>query len=1154
LSGSYVELHVRSAFSLLRAGSSVEALVARAAEVGLPALALTDYMTLAGVVRFQAACAKAGIHPIVGAELAIADPVFGDAAVPANLVVLAENAAGYARLCQLLTEANLRTPDQPVIPFTTLAAVVSDGLVVLTGGSQGTLVRLLAARQREQASAVVKRYRDVFGPERVFIELQHHQLPESRLLLQDLSRLAKEVDLRCVATNGVCYATREDYPIYDLLTCVRLGIHIDTPHRERPRNDEAYLKPPAELLALFDSLPRGDAALAATNEIAGRCRLTLLKGVCTAPEVSLPAGETPTSQLRRLCEVGLRERYANRPAAQAKDSLERRQLNHELEVIDHLELEEFFLCVQQIVCAARSMGIRISGRGSAANSLVAYLLGITGVDPIQHHLLFERFLNPERRGMPDIDLDVQSDRRDELIRYVERTYNAQHAAMVANVITYRPRLALRDTAKALGFPLPLVSRLTKVLPHYCDPERLPSYAEELTHVITHATTDPAQPGRERDSLSEAVRDRCLDRLPLALQLAARLYGLPRHLSLHNGGLVLTREPLSQLLPVRISANGVRALEVDKDDVERLGLIKFDLLGLRTLGAVEEALALIEETAGVRPDIDHLPTMPPDPATMRLIRAGQTLAVFQIESPGQWHLLAQTQPDTFDDLIVQTALFRPGPIQANMVHPYVERRQHYQAHQKSHQTGQAQSRPPQTRGQREAVQTPWHGPPDDFWIAHSVIGPILRDSEGILLFQEQILMIAHAFAGLSYAEADNFRRAMSHARSPREMAAMRERFLAGALALGESSADAERVFEAISHFVGYGFCKSHAAEFSRTIYQTAWLKAHYPAQYLAAFLSSQPAGYFPPHVVLEEAKRLGIPVLPVDINASEDRFSVERVGSRDCSRWAIRIGLRQIQGVGEEPARAILFERQRPFTSLQDLCARMRPRGLNWTAASALVWSGACDSLRPRLERRQRLWQLHELWPLIDPTATGAHAATGRKRRRAGYSPKAIGTPRERRSEETRDGIQQLPLAWENAFALQSPLPKLPSLSHMERLALDYQLLGMSALAHPMRLRRRQLRHRGIYAIAELASVPEGQITRVAGWVISAQRPPTANGMGFLVLEDETGRLSVAVPPRLALQLHRLVRETQEVIVRGQVERIRWYRSVLALDLLPLKME
>jgi error-prone DNA polymerase len=561
------------------------------------------------------------------------------------------------------------------------------------------------------------------------------------------------------------------------------------------------------------------------------------------------------------------------------DSSYRRQLEHELAVISRLELEEFFLCVHDIVSAARAMGIRCSGRGSAANSLVAYLLGITGVDPLHHGLLFERFLNPERRGMPDIDIDIQSDRRDELIRYVEGAYTERHAAMVANVNTYRTRGALRDAAKALGFPLPLVNFMTKVLPHHTGRAQLAAYHNELARVV--ATCDDAQ-----------ARARCLRRLPLLLRLAPRIVGLPRHLSLHNGGMVLSREPLADLLPVRISANGVRALEVDKDDVERLGLIKFDLLGLRTLGAIEEALALIEETTGSRPNVDSLPTDPPDAATMDLVRAGQTLAVFQIESPGQWHLLAQTQPQTFDDLIVQTALFRPGPLQANMVHPYVTRRQ---------------------QRQRDAVQTPWHGtPPDDFWTCHPVLGAILRDTEGILLFQEQILEIAHQFAGLSYAEADGFRRAMSHSRTPDEMEAMRERFVSGVLARGETLEDATRVFDAISNFVGYGFCKSHAAEFARTIYQTAWLKAHYPAHYLAAFLTAQPAGFFPPHVVLEEAKLLGIPVLPVDINRSEDRFTVERVGASNgrAGHWAIRLGLRQVAHVGDELAQAILWERRR----------------------------------------------------------------------------------------------------------------------------------------------------------------------------------------------------------------------------------------------------
>ncbi|MGZ3674986.1 MAG: helix-hairpin-helix domain-containing protein, partial [Ktedonobacterales bacterium] len=644
------------------------------------------------------------------------------------------------------------------------------------------------------------------------------------------------------------------------------------------------------------------------------------------------------------------------------------------------------------------------------------------------------------------------------------------------------------------------------------------------------------------------RDRCLRRLPLLLDLATRLCGLPRHLSLHNGGMVLTREPLLDLLPVRVSANGVRALEVDKDDVERLGLIKFDLLGLRTLGAVEEALSLIGETTGARPDIDHLPTTPPDPRTMRLIRAGQTLAVFQIESPGQWHLLAQTQPQTFDDLIVQTALFRPGPIQGGFVHPYIERRQAQQAcqTQRAQHGGQ---RDIQQRAQRDAVQTPWKGAsPDDFWTTHPLLGPILQESEGILLFQEQILEIAHAFAGLSYAQADGFRRAMSHARDRHEMEAMRTRFVAGACLRGETRTDAERVFDAIGAFIGYGFCKSHAAEFARTIYQTAWLKAHYPAHYLAAFLSSQPAGFFPPHVVLEEAKLLGIPVLPIDVNRSEDRFSVERVGAPGYERWAIRIGLRQVAQIGDDLARTILWDRrgapgaqgayERPFTTLADLCARLRPTGLTWKAAEALVLSGACDGLSPRMDRRRRLWQLHLLWPLIS-----ARCPRIRARRQSSRKHPADEQP-----------VEQLVLDWDTALIAADTaqaVPPLPALDRDARLALDYTLLGLSAGVHPMHLSRRTLRRRGVQTIADLRDVPAGRMVRVAGWPISAQRPPTAKGMGFLVLEDETGRLPVALPPQIAMELHRLIRSARIVAVVGRVERVRWYRSLLAFQICDL---
>jgi error-prone DNA polymerase len=1168
----YVELRAASAFSLLRAGSAVEALVARAAALGMPALGLVDYMTLAGAVRFQAACAEHGVRAILGAELAVSDPLFGDDAAPARLVALAENADGYARLCQMLTEANLEDPEMPVIPFATLAADAT-GLILLTGGPESALTRLLRHGQGYRAAELARRYAAVFGPERCYVTLCHHQLPESVRQVEQLRDIATAAGLRCVASNAPRYAIQDDYPLYDLLTCARLGITVDTPHAERPRNDQAFLKSGAELAALFARWPWGQEVLATSAELAARCQVALLRGHCTAPHVPLPAGETNTSQLIRLCEAGLRTRYAGaEPAALAPESPQRQQLAHELAVIARLELADFFLCVHDIVAAARRLGIRVSGRGSAANSIVAYLLGITGVDPLHHHLLFERFLNPDRAGMPDIDLDVQSDRRDELIRYVERTYTHAHAAMVANVITFRPRLALREATKALGVPLPLVNLLTRVLPHHTPRAALGDHLDELAQVVRAAPLD------------DVTRARCLARLPLALDLAQRLCGLPRHLSLHNGGLVLTRQPLAQTLVVRVSANGVRALEVDKDDVERLGLIKFDLLGLRTLGAIEEALALIEETTGDRPALDALPTDPPDPRTMRLIRAGQTLAVFQIESPGQWHLLAQTQPETFNDLITQTALFRPGPIQGGFVRPYVEQRQ---AKQQAKQRAQRQERAmaaPAPTPQRDAVQTPWHGPRDPFWTHHPVLGPILAGSEGILLFQEQILEIAHQFAGLSYAEADGFRRAMSHAREVEEMEAMRARFMNGAAARGERAEDATRVFEAVANFVGYGFCKSHAAEFARVIYQTAWLKAHYPAHYLGAFLSVQPAGFFPPHVVLEEAKRLGVPVLGVDLNRSEARFSVERVGTPGRGRWAIRIGLAQVAGVGEDLARAILWARrgpplepqlpspaaaagsptggeglgegvppdastlvsaatpvERPFASLADMCARLRPLGLTLPVAEALVLAGACDTLPApsgaRLTRRQRLWRLHALWPLVGAEqAPRRRASMAKGRTRAGIEP-----------EPPRPA--QVGLPWEAALeaATEAP-PALPAPEAEERLALDFQLLGMTPGHHPMRQVRRGLRRQGIHTIAELARLPAGRTVRVAGWTISAQRPPTAKGMAFLVLEDETGRLPVAIPPPLAGELYRRIRNARVVLITGRVESVRWYRSLLAHDL------
>ena len=1075
--GSYrwCELHCHTPFSFRAAGSSIEALVAQAKDLGMPALAITDTMTLAGVVRFHRACQAAGIRPITGCELVIRHP---DGAM-GTLIALAQDREGYAHLCQLLTAANLAVdpPDAHVIPSITLAELAAQrgGLALLIGGCDGAAQRLAVEGDMLAARTLLEQYFEVLGPHDLYVEVQQQVLPESGLLLARMAHLACEVGLPCVASNGARYAVPEDAAVYDLVSCIRLGVGLDEPHHERPRNAQQYLKGVAELAPLFAQA--APEAMTHAIHVAERCSVELLASACVPPAMPLPEGETPTSYLRRLCDEALPATY---PPGERRAQAEA-QLAKELDVIAQLALEEFFLVVWDILREARARGIRCAGRGSAANSLVAYLLGITAVDPLAHHLLFERFLNVERQTMPDIDVDVQSSRRDELIGYVEATYSERHAAMVANVVTYRLRLAVRDTAKALGFPLPLVSQLTKRLPPFGRCRDIGRYADVLQKALAKAPEGK----------------RWAQRLRVLLAIVPRLEGFPRHLSLHNGGLLLTHAPLTDCLAVRRSANGVRAVELDKDDVEALGYIKFDLLGLRTFDALERCLDLVEQTDGVgmRPVVDALPLDQPDAQTMELVRRGQTLAVFQIESPAQWNLLARTQPRTFDDLVIQTALCRPGPIQAGMVHPYIARR---------------------------AGKLPVR-------YAHPSLEPILRDTLGIVLYQEQVLEIAHVVAGLSYGEADGFRKAMSHYRTSSEMEGMRARFVDGAVNQGLPHATATRIFDEIACFVGYGFCRSHAAAFARTIYQTAWLKAHYPAHYLAAFLASQPAGFLPAATVVEEAKLLGIPVLPVDIQRSAVAFGVERVDAEASEAseadgdyaYAIRIGLLQVKGVGEALAEAIVAEREEggSYRSLANFCARVGAKVvLRREAMEGLVAAGACD--RFGIPRRRLAWLLGERW--------------------ANWSVGLVIPSRRRKTREQMQTAKQSSLPWEWADEQPEEAPKLPPLTLEQETQLDLATQSLSARPHLLTFQRKALRAAGFLSVAQLAEVAQaktGQRVAIAGLVISAQRPPTAKGMGFVVLEDETGRVQVALPPHLAEALRPALAESRILAVRGKVERV-----------------
>ena len=605
------------------------------------------------------------------------------------------------------------------------------------------------------------------------IELAHPATPGSRQRIERLVRVSERLGVPTVATGDVRHASRDDYRRLDLLTCIRLGIDVFTAHAERPRNAERYLVSPEVIRRRI----RWPEALRRAEEIAEACHVNLLPGLITPPSAELPAGVSARVHLRLLCESGLRHRYGADIPNRA-----RTQLARELEVICDLELEEFFLVVHEVVEEARRRRIRCAGRGSAANSLVAYLLGITHVDPLRHRLLFERFLHGGRQGTPDIDVDFDTERRGEIIEWMEQRFGRDHTAMAATLITYRLRSALRDSAKALGWSMEDVNRVSKAV--------MPQSAHHAPEV--------------RASVANVLGDSPL--IDTLLDSAASLAGCPRHLGLHAGGMVLSRAPLDTFTPVQTSANGVTMVQFAKDDIERLGVVKLDVLGLRMLAVLSESVELVARHHRRVVDLQRLPL--DDIQTFNLIRAGRTLGCFQIESQGQLHLLGQHQPETFQDLIAEVSLFRPGPLQGNMVNPYVRRR----------------------RGLEPVT------------FEHPLLESVLADTYGVILFQEQILEVAHTVAGMSLEESDHFRRLMSKFRSPTEMESMRERFVEGAKGRGVPEPVGHSIFDKVSKFVGYGFCRSHAAAFAQTVYASCWLKAHYPAAYMAAVMQHRPGMY------------------------------------------------------------------------------------------------------------------------------------------------------------------------------------------------------------------------------------------------------------------------------------------------------------------------
>jgi len=1046
----YVELHCHSYYSLLDGASPPEALVERAVALGYPALALTDHNGLYGAVRFWRAARERGLKPIIGAEVSLDGACPEPAEGIGHLTLLAETQRGYANLCRMLSAGQLAgQKGQPRLSLESLAGH-AQGLLCLSGCRQGAVPRALLAGDGTAARRAAGQLEDIFGPDRFWIEVQRSLLPTDARLAADLVALARELDIGLVATNDVHYAGRPGQRLHDVLTCIRhqatlpqaLGAGLLHPNSER------FLKSPGEMAALFGSPGRGlSRALRNTLHIAERCDVSLDFSAQRLPAFPVPEGHTAGSYLRYLCEGGLGRR--SNPAAPRA----RAQLDHELAVIEGMGLAGYFLVVWDIVRFARQQGIRCQGRGSAANSLVAYLLEITQVDPLRHDLLFERFLSEGGHTMPDIDVDFAADRREEVVQYIYERYGEEHVGMVCNVVTYRARSALREAAKALAFPPDVIDRAAKSLDT-----------------------------RSAEAVGEAIESAQPEAVSLPWQVLADLLkemdGVPRHLSIHVGGMLITAAPLVEVVPLeRATMPGRVVVQWDKDGVEDAGLIKIDLLSLRTLGAVEEARGHILAGRGIDLEPADLPL--DDPAVYDLLRRADTVGCFQVESRAQAQMLPKLLPGRFEDIVVGVALIRPGPIQGGMVHPYLRRRQGL-----------------------EPVA-----------YAHPALEPALAETLGVIVFQEQVLRVAMAVAGFAPAEADHLRRAMSRSRSEEAMAALRQRFVAGAQANGLDEAAAGEIWQQLEGFAGFGFCKSHAAAFALVAYQTLYLKAHYPAEFYCALLNHQPMGFYPPEVIAGDAQRHGVPILRPDANRSQAACSLEQscplgqVGPR--GEVAIRLGLRYIRGLGEAWQERIVERRgDEPYRDLSGFCRRTRlPRAV----VENLIRAGTLDGLGSRR------------------------------------------TQGSRRTEGDSDRTRR-DLLWalgglvyhEEGLDIEVPVAPvaLPALGRAERLAWEYELMGMAPGEHLMVLYREALRAAGVLTSAQLAGRGDGERVRVAGWAVVRQRPPTAKGHLFITLEDEEGLANLIVRPGVYEQYRDVLRNAPLLWIEGRLQREGQATSVL----------
>ncbi len=1086
----FAHLHLHTEFSMLDGAARVVDVVEAAAADGQPAVAITDHGVMYGVIDFYEAATARGVKPIIGIEAYVTpgsrfDRPSRSENIRHHMTLLAENETGYRNLMKLSSRAFLEGYYyKPRMDFELLAEH-SEGIIATSGCLSGPVAHHLAPdagreegtgateRDFDTALANAARLQEIFGRDNFFVEVQDHGLESQRRIMGDLLEIARRIGAPLLATNDAHYTRREEWEAHDVLLCIQTGATIDEPNRFKFDAQEFYLKSAAEMRRLFpdDTYP---GACDNTLLIAERADVQLEFGKILLPEFPVPEGETEASYLERLVYEGARERYGDPLPEEARE-----RIQHELKIIGEMGFPAYFLIVWDLIRYARERGIRVGpGRGSAAGSIVSYCLRITDLDPLEFGLIFERFLNPGRKEMPDIDMDFDERYRSEVIRYAAEKYGSDHVAQIVTFSTIKGRQAIRDAARVFGYPYSLGDRVAKLMP----PAILGKEAS-LAQCLEPLSDDADPVLKDWYANAAALREayRSEPEVKRVIDAARGLEGLRRQDSIHAAAVVISPRPLTDLLPVQRKGEDAEVVtQYEMHGVGALGLLKMDFLGLRNLSIIERALELIEESTGERVDIDSIPL--DDPKTLDLIRRADTIGVFQLEGSAMRSLLRAIRPDTFDDIVAANALFRPGPMGQNMHYEYADR-----------------------KNGRAPVTYP-----------HPATKPFLESTYGIIVYQEQVMQVAREIAGYSMAEADNFRKAMGK-KIKSVMAAEKEKFVAGCVSQGHPERLGRDLWDAVEPFAGYGFNKSHSAAYAFVAYQTAWLKAHYPAEYMAALLTATKRDKDRTALYLNECRTMGVEVLVPDVNTSGMDFTVHE--------GTIRFGLSAIRNVGEGVVERILeARRDGPFADFADFVERVDIGVLNKRTLESLIKAGAFDSLG---HSRKGLMLAFE--QIVD-------AVVERRRNEEAGQFSLFG------AEEPATGTARIDLSGDEW-------------NQRTKLSFEKEMLGLYISDHPLLSMGPSLRAATTTTIPGLFDLEDGASVVIGGLVGSITRRFTRKGepMLFFQLEDLEGSVEVTVFPRTVAEVGPLIAEDAVLVVKGRLDHRGETVKVIAREIEELRI-